>query len=167
MKNTYKIIFLLTSLILLSTYTPNNFDELTKNNNTFFKIKNIEIINNNLVSKSIILQKLEKIYDKNILTIKKSGIERPLRNIDFLEKIQVKKKYPDTISIKVFETFPIATLIKENKKYYLDNSSNLIVYNKDLNYYEILPNIFGKDAENYFADFLKKFCIYSKISLIK
>ena len=156
MKNTYKIIFLLILLILLSTYTPKGLNSLSENNLNFFKIKNIQVTNTNLINKNIIIKKLDNIYTKNILTINKKDIENPLKDIDFLEKIQVKKKYPDTIFIKVFETFPIAITTKKEKKYYLDSSSNLIIYNKDLNFYEVLPNIFGKNVENYFADFLKK-----------
>ena len=156
MKNTYKIIFLLILLILLSTYTPKGLNSLSENNSNFFKIKNIQVTNTNLINKNIIIKKLDNIYTKNILTINKKDIENPLKDIDFLEKIQVKKKYPDPIFIKVFETFPIAITTKKEKKYYLDSSSNLIIYNKDLNFYEVLPNIFGKNVENYFADFLKK-----------
>jgi len=156
MKSIYKIIFFIILLILLTTYTPKNLNSLFKNNTTFFKIKNIEVTNTNLINKDTITKKLDKIYKKNILKIKKKDIENPLKDIDFLEKIQVKKKYPDTISIKVFETFPIAIITKKEKKYYLDSTSNLIVYSKDLNYYKKLPNIFGKDVENYFSDFLKK-----------
>mgnify|MGYP000296550106 FL=1 len=156
MKSIYKIIFFIILLILLTTYTPKNLNSLFKNNTTFFKIKNIEVTNTNLINKDTITKKLDKIYKKNILKIKKKDIENPLKDIDFLEKIQVKKKYPDTISIKVFETFPIAIITKKEKKYYLDSTSNLIVYSKDLNYYKKLPNIFGKDVENYFSEFLKK-----------
>jgi len=156
MKSIYKIIFFIILLILLTTYTPKNLNSLFKNNTTFFKIKNIEVTNTNLINKDTITKKLDKIYKKNILKIKKKDIENPLKDIDFLEKIQVKKKYPDTISIKVFETFPIAIITKKEKKYYLDSTSNLIVYSKDLNYYKKLPNIFGKDVENYFSDFLNK-----------
>ena len=156
MKNTYKIIFLLILLILLSTYTPKDLNSLPENNSNFFKIKNIQVTNANFINKNIIIKKLDNIYTKNILTINKKDIENPLKDIDFLEKIQVKKKYPDTIFIKVFETFPIAIITKKEKKYYLDSSSNLIIYNKDLKFYDVLPNIFGKNVENYFADFLKK-----------
>ncbi len=156
MKNIYKIIFLIILLILLTTYNPANLNLQNKNDITFFKIKNIEVINSNLINKDIITSKLDKIIHKNILTINKKDIEDPLANIDFLEKIQVKKKYPDTISIKVFETFPIAIIIKKEKKYFLDSSSNLVIYNKNLSQHEVLPNIFGKNVEKYFADFLKK-----------
>ena len=156
MKKTYKIIFLIILFITLTTYTPNNLNSSSKSNTNFFIIKKIEVSNTRLISKEIITQKLNKIYKKNILTINKKDIENPLEDINFLEKVQVKKKYPDTILIEIFETVPIAITTKKEKKYYLDSSSNLIIYSEDLNYYETLPNIFGKKAEKYFSAFLNK-----------
>ena len=44
--------------------------------------------------------------------IKRSDIEVPLKNIDFLEKIEVKKKYPNTVIVKIYETSPIAIIYK-------------------------------------------------------
>ena len=48
-------------------------------------------MNNFLVEKKKIIQKLDKIYNKNIFLIKKKDIEKPLKEIDFLERIEVKK----------------------------------------------------------------------------
>ena len=62
------------------------------------------MVNNNLISKNSILKKLEGINEKNIFSINKDDIEAPLMNIDFLEKIEVSKKYPNRIIIKIFET---------------------------------------------------------------
>jgi len=155
MKNIYKIIFLLFFLVLLSTYTPKDLPLISKKKYNFFNIKKIEVVNNNLISKNSIIEKLEEINGKNIFSISKGDIEEPLMNIDFLEKIQVSKKYPNRIVIKIFETHPIAKIYKNEKKFYLDSSSKLTSYKEDLNYIN-LPNVFGEDAENYFSDFLKK-----------
>jgi len=69
-----------------------------------------------------------------------------------LEKIEVKKKYPNTIIIKVYETNPVAILFKENSKYLLDSSSNLIPFNENM-LYDDLPSIFGEKAEQDFINF--------------
>ena len=68
---------------------------------------------------------------------------------------EVNKKFPSTIIVTIFETKPIAKLIKNKKKYLLDSSSNLILINKDLKV-DKLPNIFGENAENNFVIFLDK-----------
>ena len=152
MKKLYKIIILLIALIFLTTYSPNEFNVFPQKKNFFFKIQNIKIINNHLISENKIADKLIQIYDKNILLINKNDIEKPLKSINFLEKIEVKKKYPDTIIIKVYETKPVAILFKRNSKYLLDSSSNLIPFSESM-FFDDLPSIFGKGAEKDFINF--------------
>ena len=155
MKRFYRIILLIVVLIFLSTYNPNKFDLIATKNSTFLKIQKIIIINNFLIEKSKIIKKLEKIYNKNILFIKGKDIEEPLKEIAFLDRVEVRKKYPNTIIIKITETKPVAILYKNKKKYLLDSSSNLIPFEKNIDFNQ-LPNIFGDEAENYFMDFFNQ-----------
>ena len=124
----YKIILLSLAFIFLSTYSPNKFHLISKKNNIFFNIKNIIITNNLLIKKSELHKKLNQLYNKNIFLIKREEINESLKKIDFLEKIEVKKKYPNTIIIKIFETEPVAILFKSKSKYLIDSSSNLILF---------------------------------------
>ena len=91
MKKFYKIIILLIVLIFLTTYNPNEANISPKKNSSFFTIQNIEVVNNSLVQTSEIREKLNPIYKKNIFFVKRKDIEEPLKSIDFLEKIEVKK----------------------------------------------------------------------------
>ena len=155
MKKLYKIILLLTILIFLTTYSPNKVTFFNKNNNFFFKIQNIEITNNNKINKTDIINKLNHIYNKNILFISNNDISEPLKTVNYLEKIEVKKKYPDTIVIKIYETKPVGILFKNNTKYIIDTVSNLITFNDNL-VNNNFPNIFGKDAERDFINFFEQ-----------
>ena len=112
MKKFYRIVLLLITLIFLSTFNPKEFNLLSKNKNYLFKIENIKIINNNLINRSEIEENLSNIFGKNIFFIKEIDIEGPLKEINFLEKIEVKKKYPNTVIIKIYETIPVAILFK-------------------------------------------------------
>ena len=141
MKKLYRIIILLVALTFLTTYSPNEFNVFPKKKNFFFKIQNIKIVNNHLIDESKIVEKLAEIYEKNILFIERSDIEKPLKSVDFLEKIEVKKKYPNTVIIKVYETKPVAILFKKNNKYLLDSSSNLITFNENM-FIEGFPSVF-------------------------
>ena len=152
MKKLYRIIILLAAFIFLTTYSPNEFNVFPKKKNLFFKIQNIKIINNHLIEESTIIEKLTEIYEKNILFIERNDIERSLKSIEFLEKIEIKKKYPNTIIIKVYETKPIAILFKKNHKYILDSSSNLITFNENM-FIDNFPSVFGKGAEQNFINF--------------
>ena len=152
MKKLYRIIILLVALTFLTTYSPNEFSVSPQKKNLFFKIQNIEIINNHIINENEIIKKLAHIYEKNILLIERNDLERPLKSIDFLEKIEVKKKYPNTLIIKVYETKPIAILFKKNHKYILDSSSNLITFNENM-FIDDFPNVFGEGAEQDFINF--------------
>ena len=155
MKKLYRIPLLLIAFIFLSTYNPNKFDLTLEEKYTFFDIKNIKIVNNFIIRENVIKEKLSKIHNKNIFLVKRNDLEESLKEINFLEKIEVKKKYPDTIIIKIFETKPVANLLKNQVRYILDSSSNLILFENNLNFNK-LPYIFGVDAENNFVNFLNQ-----------
>ena len=155
MSKLYKIFFLLIILIFLTTYNPQSFSLKDEKKQNFFKIKNIVVTNNFLVKKSEIKTKLHLIYDKNIFLVRSKDIKNPLKNIDFLKKIEVKKKYPNTIIIKIFENKPIGILEKDKNKYLIDNSSNLILFSNNDNFHD-LPHIFGIGVEDHFEYFLNQ-----------
>ncbi len=155
MKKIYRIIFLIIVLIFLSTYSPHGFNLILKKDSNFLTIKKIEIVNNSLIKTNEIREKLNKIYNKNIFLIKRNDIEGPLKEINFFEKVGVKKKYPNTIIIEIFETQPVAIVYKSKAKYLLDSSSNLILYQDNENFNQ-LPSIFGEDAENNFQYFFSQ-----------
>ena len=155
MKKIYRIVLLLAIFIFLSTYNPKNLGSIVEKKHTFFKIQNIEIVNNFLITNNEIEEKLSSIYNKNIFLIKRDDIEESLKKIDFLKKIEVKKKYPSTIIVTIFETKPVAILFKNKVKYLLDTSSNLILLGKNKNFNQ-LPNVFGKGAESNFINFFNQ-----------
>jgi len=155
MKKIYRIFLSIIILIFLSSYNPNEFNLNLKKNNSFLQIKKMEIINNYLIKESDIAEKLKDIYGMNIFSIKRKDIEDPLKEINFFEKVEVKKKYPNTIIVKIFETQPTAILYKNKAKYLLDSSSNLIKFEKNMNF-DKLPNIFGEGAKNYFMYFFNQ-----------
>ena len=152
MKRVYRIVILLFLLIFLSTYTQTNFKNFSKNKNSLFQIKNIEVTNNTIISSNKIIEKISYLYEKNIFFINEKSLNKSLETVNFLEKIEVKKKYPNTIKIKLYETKPVAILFKKNDKYLLDNLSNLIVFKKEINVVG-LPVVFGENAEKYFQIF--------------
>ena len=153
MKKLYRIVLLIIVLIFLSTYNPSNFNLILKKKNTFLKVQKIMIVNNFLIKNNEIKEKLNEIYGKNIFFIKRKDIEESLEEISFLEKVEVRKRYPNTIIVKIFETKPVAILYKNKTKYLLDSSSNLIFFEENAHFNQ-LPGVFGEGAENHFIYFL-------------
>ena len=155
MKKFYRIFLLLILLITLTTYNPTKLNTFPEKKNFLFKIQNLEIIENQLINKQEIMEKLTDIYGKNIFFVKINDLENSLKSIEFLEKIEVKKKYPNTIIVKIYETKPLGIFFKKDQKYLLDSSSKLIDFKK-YNFFENLPSIFGDGAEKNFVIFFKQ-----------
>ena len=66
MKKLYTIFLLLIMLIFLTTYTPSGLNVFPDKENSFFKIKKIEILNNHRISEKEIYEKLAHIYSQTV-----------------------------------------------------------------------------------------------------
>ena len=153
MRKFYSILLLLITFIFLTTYNPSEIELFSNKNNSIFNIKNIKILNNNRIKESDIESNLSKIYGRNIFFIKTKDIQNVIKNIYFLDTVEVKKSYPNTLIIKIFETEPIAILFKNNEYFLIDDASNLIPIKKNSVTSYDYPNIFGKDSEKHFLNF--------------
>ena len=121
-----------------------------------FNIKEIIIENNVLLSEKDIKKSLSSIYDKNLLFLKNKEIEEKIIQNSFIDSFNVKKKYPNTLKIKIFEKKPIAILFNQKKKFYLSEKIDLIDF-YELQNYKNLPYVFGnKDDFSIFYKNLKK-----------
>ena len=123
--------------ILLTTITFTQNINIQK-----FNIQEIDIQNSDLLKKDEIRKSLNSIYNKNLLFLKNSEIEAKLKENSFIESFNIKKIYPNTLKIKIFEKKPIAILIHKKKKFYLSERIELIEY-KSLPNYQNLPYVFG------------------------
>ena len=155
-----RIIIALTLLILLTTITSQ--DEITF---TKFNLKKIIIENNSLIPEKEIRELLAPIYNKNLIFLSNLEIEKILIKNSYIESFYIKKRYPDSLEIKIVEKKPIAILFFNKKKFYISEKIELIDFKK-IKEYENLPYIFGnKDEFKVFFNELKK--INFPISLIK
>ena len=136
-----RIIFALILFILLTTVT---FEP--KIISSKFDVKKIIIENNSLLKEKDIKILLSPIYKKNLIFLKKKDIQKALERNNFIESFNVKKKYPSTLKIKIFEYKPIAILIDKKKKFYINNKINEIKF-KNFKDYENLPYVFGNREE--------------------
>jgi len=155
MKKIYRVGLLILIFIILSTYTLKNPKTNTLENSDFFIINKVIITNNMLVKNNVVIEKLNYLYNKNIFFIKSKDIEKSLKDIDFLDTVELKKRYPSTLIIKIIETKPVAIIFKKKEKFLLDSSSNLIELNNIIDLKK-LPSIFGNNAESNFVSFLKQ-----------
>ncbi len=132
-----KRFFALLLLILLTSIYPSKNILSSK-----FDLKKIDITNNTILSDKEIKKHLYSIYNKNLILLNSKEIELALRQNSFIEGFNIKKKYPNTLKIKVFEKKPIVILMNKKNKYYLSDKIDLIEF-KNLQKYNDLPYVFG------------------------
>ena len=147
-------------LVLLTTITSQIEITISK-----FNVNKINVTNNLLVSEKEIKKLLIPIYNKNLIFLNNIEIERALMQNSFIKSFYIRKKYPDTLDIKIKEKTPIAILYFKKKKFYLSENIELINFKK-IEDYQNLPYIFGNKEEfKILFNNLKK--IDFPISLIK
>jgi len=136
-----RIITAITLLLLLTTYKP---EKLLSE--SIFNINEIKIENNFILKDEDIKKELIFLYKKNLFFLNYTSIKTILKKLDFIESFELKKSYPNTITIKIFEKTPIAILHHKNKKFYIDKNIDLIGYT-NLDNYSDLPLIFGNKKD--------------------
>ena len=142
------------ALILLISLTTITFDQ--KIIFSIFALKKITIENNSLLKKNDIKKSLEPIYDKNLLLLNNKEIKKILLQNSLIDSFKIKKKYPNTLKIEIFEKKPIAILFDKKQKFYISEKIELIDYNM-LNSDNNLPYVLGnKDDFKIFYDNLRK-----------
>ena len=146
-----KVILAIVLLILLTTITSQKKKTISK-----FYLNNLIIENNSLLSDQEIRKSLSAIYGKNLIFLKNKEIEKSLMKKDWIESFNVKKKYPNTIKIKIFEKKPIAILQDKKAKFFLSDKIDLIEFNNNPNL-KNLPYVFGNQRNfKIFYENLKK-----------
>lgn len=140
-------------LIFLTTFTTHNKISFTK-----FNLEEIVIENNVLLKEQDIKKMLKPIYNSNLIFLDNSKIQKALLQNEFIDSFDIKKKYPNTLKIKIYEKKPIAILLEKKKKFYLSEKIDLIEFKK-LKKYENLPYVLGNKKE------FKKF--YNNLKKIK
>ena len=147
-----KLLSLLILLLLLSTYYPTY---KIRNTILIFTIKNVEVENNKVLDSKKIINELENLKGKSLLFVDREIIKSAINKFDFISSFQVKKIYPKTIRIKIFEKKPVAIYIEEKNKFYISEKGDLIKY-IEIDYYNNLPLLFGKKTNfNIFFEGLK------------
>ena len=84
------------------------------------------------------------LYNKNMVFLNVFEINKKLEKKSFIKKLKIKKIYPNRLEIKIIEKEPIAIIIKNKRKFFLDKNIQLIDYRKNLKYIN-LPIIYGDD----------------------
>ena len=145
---------LVIALFLLILFTT--FNSQQKFIISHFDLKTIEIENNFLLKDNDIKNLLISFYNKNLVLLNNNEVKNALMQNSLIESFKIKKKYPNTLKVKIFEKKPIAVLFDKKNKFYLSEKIDLIEF-KNLPNYQTLPYVLGnKDDFKIFYNNLKK-----------
>ena len=136
-----------------------------------FDLKTIEIENNLLLKDKDIKNLLISFYNKNLVFLKNNEVKKALMQNSLIESFIIKKKYPNTLKLKIFEKKPIAVLFDKKNKFYLSEKIDLIEF-KNLPNYQTLPYVLGNKDDfkifynnlikiNFPLNVVKKYTLYS------
>ena len=165
MKKRFIIAFIL--LVILSTYSP--YKKL--NIKSIFKIKKIVVENNYILEEEDIKNELSFLYETNIFLITPLNVKDKISQNSFIESYEIKKIYPQTIKIKIFEKNPIVLIQnKKEKKFFTDKGEVAKYFETEK--FKNLPIVFGDEKSfkifyfeikkiNFPIDFIKRFYLFN------
>ncbi len=139
MKKFIKIFFPILILIGLTTYIPSN-ERFSKS--IFFPINNIIIENNNVINSKNLENDLKFLKNQSLLFVENQRVKKELLKNEFLNGFEIKKQFPSTIKIIIYEKVPIAINFQEKKKFFLfENGEKANFF--DIEIYSNLPVVIG------------------------
>lgn len=131
----------------------------------FFALKNIKILNNNMLTKSEVKDLSKIAIGKNIFTYDLKKINSNIRESTYIKDVTVKRKIPNSILINIQEK-QISCVLKNNNNIYDYVDKNMVYIDKvkkeniKENYPIVSVDFFIKDNQIYFKrDKDKKYLI--------
>ena len=158
--NKKKIYFFLVFFLFISTIFNNNLISNLKN---VFKVREVEVENVKKEISKNILSNTSFLKGENIFFVNKNFLIERLDKLNFIENINIKKKYPSTINIVTQETSLIGITYIDQKKHFVGLNGKFI-FEKDIINKKKLPVIFGKFNPDEFI-LLQKELLKQKVNL--
>lgn len=154
------IIYLMIFILLVSSgtfYIKNNFTVAK------FQVKNISIDGYKHIAHKDIEDKLNYVYNKNILFLNPWAIRKKLNELTMVADVKVIKKFPNTLNVNITERKPLLIMTDNNKHYLLDNEMKLINIEKNMiENYPILKNLTYVEGNNIAQDASNMVTLFSE-----
>ena len=131
-------VYIITAVILLSFYS---LPYLLKNSNIILnksmelaqldiKLKNVKILGIENTKPTEVINIVSGLKETSLSNIDLHEISTQINNIDWVKKSELRKIYPSTLVVKVYEHNPIAIWFNNGNKFLVDDESEII---KELN----------------------------------
>ena len=107
----------------------------------FTKIKNIRIVGNEYIKKSLIENYIELNDESDILFFDISEHQNKINKIDYIKSCCISRIFPSTLIVEVIENSPIAHVKTVNREFILDMNGTLLPFSEQVVEYFALPVI--------------------------
>ena len=146
-------LFLLLLAFSFATFLLINFNPYLLDN--FFKIKNIKIIGTEKTNPYELRQILSSDLN-NLITFDKANAKSLLEEDGWVKRANIKKVYPNTLSINIIESDPFAIFYNDQNIFLIDIDGEIISSNPDIDKYESLLTVRGEKAEVKLSEIIKE-----------
>tara|TARA_Y100000590_G_C15574514_1_gene959894 strand:+ start:33 stop:725 length:693 start_codon:yes stop_codon:yes gene_type:complete len=158
----YNVVFYIIILFIVSSIN-NNY--LIENQNSYFKIKNIQVEGLEVSQNLKIKKKLNFLVGKNIFNLDVEKLETKLNSFKYIENYKVSKLFPSILKVELKKTNFLAKTYNDGKKYYIGSNKKLIIYTNQIENND-LPTVYGKFTnEDFFK--LREIIIDQKFDIKK
>ena len=147
------LLFLLLLIISLAMFLLINFNPYLLDN--FFKVKNIKIVGTEKTNPYELRQILSS-NSNNLITFDKGEAKSLLEEVGWVKRANIKKVYPNTLSINIIESDPFAIFYNDQDIFLIDIDGEIISFNPDINKYESLLTVRGENAEIELSEIIKE-----------
>ena len=148
--NSLLIISLL--LILIISKLFNFFPSLL---NGYTNIEKINVIGSKFSSRSSIIKIIDEYPEKNLFYFPLKEYQEKIENLDWVKRVLIKRKFPDTIQVTVIENSPFAIFVNGINQYLIDEDGDIIALYKDTGDYVKLLKVTGSEANLNFAELIR------------
>lgn len=92
----------------------------------YMQISDIYVTGNNTISDSEIIEYLSNPIGKNILFYQVNDSEENLKKLDKIDDVEIKKVFPNILSVKVDENYPLFYQENENEIFFISNKCKVL-----------------------------------------
>ena len=99
----------------------------------FMQISDIYISGNKNISDEQIISQMSNPIGENILIYNVADSEERINAIDTVDGVEIKKVFPNLLSIEVDESYPLFYQEEKDKTYYIDNKAKIVENSQENN----------------------------------
>ena len=143
-KRNKRIKFILKIIVLIGLIAGAVIFALTS---PIFNIKDIQVSNNEQLSSDTIISLSKLTKGNNIFKFRKNDVIKNIKENAYVENIEISRKLPSTIQIKIEERKPIYSLDFLGKYAYINNQGYILEISEDKKGMPVIQGISTKEEE--------------------